>query len=213
MKEIKSIQPSTFIMFFAGILVLVICVLFFSEPIAEFVRYIKNEHTHPAAIILAFLVLPVFFFPVSPLLMLIGLRFDALYGVLLMFLMIPFHLAISYLVTRKLLYRFVLSFLRRKTSRFIPVPQNRQWQFSWLFMAIPGLSYAAKNYLLPAPGVPFRIHLTAGWIAQGVMGIPFIVLGEAAAQWNATLLFAFILLFAIAFLIFRIIRKRLDRTV
>jgi hypothetical protein len=60
-------------------------------------------------------------------------------------------------------------------------------------MAIPGLSYAMKNYLLPLSGVSFRVHIGVGFLTQGALGIPFIVAGHAAAGKSFFLLAALLL--------------------
>ena len=213
MFKIKSIRLSSLAIFLAAVVAIVIGILFFSEHIADLVAFIRSEQTHPAFIVLAFLILPIFFSPVSPLLVLIGLRFDTLWGILIMYALMPVHLNISFLVTRKLLYQRVLSFAQKRARRFLTVPEHRHFEFAALFMVIPGLSYSAKNYLLPITGVSYKVHMITGWFFQGLICIPFIVLGDAAAQWSAPLFVAFVLLFVFVFVAVRIVRKRMERMV
>ena len=96
---------------------------------------------------------------------------------------------------------------------FFQIPHHRQTQFSFLFTVIPGLPYTVKNYLLPLSGISFGKYLLISWLVQGVMGIPFVVLGEAASQWSYHLLTGFLVLFVVFFVIGRKLRKRYDTLV
>ncbi len=55
-------------------------------------------------------------------------------------------------------------------------------------MAVPGLSYALKNYLLPLSGIRFFSYMVCAWLTQGIMGIPFVIMGKAVVQWDMKLL-------------------------
>jgi hypothetical protein len=61
--------------------------------------------------------------------------------------------------------------------------------YSFLFLAIPGIPYAGKNYMMPPAGVPFRYCVLMNCIVQGPLGIPFIVLGKSAAKMDLTLFY------------------------
>ena len=55
-------------------------------------------------------------------------------------------------------------------------------------MALPGLSYTLKNYLLPLSGLSFFPFLICGWLTQALLGIPFVVMGAAATQYSFIML-------------------------
>jgi len=67
-------------------------------------------------------------------------------------------------------------------------------------MGVPGLSYALKNYLLPLSGIRFFPYLLCGWLIQGAMGVPFVIMGKALIQWDMTLLAAAGMIVLILFL-------------
>jgi uncharacterized membrane protein YdjX (TVP38/TMEM64 family) len=68
------------------------------------------------------------------------------------------------------------------------LPENRRLGFGFLFMAIPGLSDALKNFLLPLSGIRFFPYMVCAWLIQSIMGIPFVIMGRAVVQWDMKLL-------------------------
>ncbi|MCF8068405.1 MAG: VTT domain-containing protein [Desulfobacterales bacterium] len=183
-------------------------IIFFHEDIQSGLLLLKSDRTHPAVIIFSFLVLPAIFFPVSVLLVLIGLRFGVIWGIVIMFLLIPAHLFFSYFLIRRVFHDRLEWLARKKNFGILNIPKGRHIKFGILFMVVPGLPYTIKNYLLPLSGISFRHYFWISWLTQGVMGIPFIVLGEAASIWNIYFVFIAILLFFAGYLINRQIRKR-----
>lgn len=174
----------------------------------ELFQYIKNPSIHPAALLSAFFILPVFGFPVSVLLILLGLRFGTLMGLVSMLLIMPLHLAVSFSVTRFVLGKWIKKIAGESRVRRLQVPEHRHLEFSFLFMAVPGLSYAMKNYLLPLSGVKFRYYFFLGWLVQGVMGIPFVILGKASMEWNPRLIFSLVLIFVLIYVLMKWGQKR-----
>jgi uncharacterized membrane protein YdjX (TVP38/TMEM64 family) len=184
---------------------------FFEAEIKSLIAFIKSEHTHPAVVIGAFLVLPLLFFPISALLVLLGIRFGALWGCIIMFALMPIHLVISYYVVRTLFDEKLTRMAHKRGRQLFSIPEERLLMFSFLFMAIPSLPYTVKNYLLPITSIHFRDYLLVGWLAQGIMGIPFVVLGNATSQWNLGLIAVLFALLVVVYFIFRQLRKRIDR--
>lgn len=185
----------------------------FREDIQSGLALLKSDRTHPSIVIASFLVLPTLFFPISALLVLVGIRFGALWGSLIMLVLIPAHLLFSFFLVRRL-FRTQLEWLaRKKDYRILNIPKARRRQFGFLFMAVPGLPYTVKNYLLPISGISFKDYFWIGWLVQGVMGIPFVVLGDAAARWSIQIFAAFAVLFVIAYVGSRKIQKRYERVV
>lgn len=207
MSKIKSSHLLTA----AAILGLAAAAVFFQQEIQALLSYIQSDRAHPAVIVLAFLVLPMLFFPVTALLVLIGIRFDVIPGLVIVFLLIPVHLLIAFSVVRSVLYEHVKKFARKKGYPILNVPGDRYLEFGLVFMAVPGLPYAVKNYLLPVSGIPFREYFLISWLVNGMLGIPFVVLGDAASRWSIPLFFFFLLLLIVAYFISRKIRKRYDR--
>jgi uncharacterized membrane protein YdjX (TVP38/TMEM64 family) len=185
----------------------------FRKDLWPLVRFLESDQAHPMFVVLAFLILPLLFFPVSALLLMIGLRFDTISGLLIMFTLMPVHLTFSYFLVRSVLRRHVEKLSKSKRYRRFQVPQSRIIEFSFLFMALPGMPYSVKNYLLPLTGIRFREYFMISWLVQGIMGIPFVVLGDAASRWSYWLFSVFLILFVLLFVISRKVRSRYDHLI
>ena len=142
--------------------------------------YLLDPDTNPLSFILMYLFLPILGFPILPFLIILGAKFGAAKGLLLMAAGISLHLLASYAVSNTFLHPFLERFSIRNGIN-IPRFENRRnlLTFSFLFMVIPGLSYAMKNYLLPLTKIPFVYYFLIGMITQGGLGIPFVVAGNA----------------------------------
>lgn len=155
-----------------------------------FWTYISQSQAHPALILLPYAVLPIAGFPIIPFLVLLGLRFGSAWGIVIMLAFIPIHLMVSFWFTRMVAGPWIRK-LAQKAGKSIPeLPENQQLGYGFLFMGIPGLSYALKNYLLPLSGIRFFPYMLCGWLIQGAMGVPFVIMGKALIQWDIKLLAA-----------------------
>lgn len=206
---IPSIRKIGAVLLLIGLVALVGLLLWLAfEEMPDWKSIIIDENTHPALFMALFLLLPLIGFPVSALLVILGVKFGAWAGVTIMFAGMPVHLTVSFFVAHSLLRAPLIRLLARMGRSLPQIPEERQARFCLLFMAVPGLSYTLKNYLLPLSGVPFRYFFLSGLVLQGVMGIPFVVAGDAAAKADLLLLGALLLVFLIAFGAFRWVRGR-----
>ncbi len=162
---------------------------------------IKSGETPPIYLIAGFIILPVFGFPILPLLILMGVRFGAIIGSTLVLAMIPLHLAVSFRLTNDVLRKPIEKMVKKRALEIPGIPGDYRFKYSMWFMIMPGLSYSLKNYILPLSGLPFVPFMVCGWVTQGLLSIPFIVLGDAASQWSVTIFASIVGLYAI-FLIF-----------
>jgi uncharacterized membrane protein YdjX (TVP38/TMEM64 family) len=110
----------------------------------------------------AFLVLPLIGFPITPLLVVAGIRFGFAGGMALAAGVIFFHNVAAFRLTHGL-FRVRLRNRLARAGYGIPAidPTHRVW-FTALFAAIHGPPYAAKLYLLALTEVPFRVFLWVG---------------------------------------------------
>jgi uncharacterized membrane protein YdjX (TVP38/TMEM64 family) len=143
---------------------------------------IQSQNSPPELLIASFAVLPVFGFPVSPFLVLLGLRFGYGLGIIVMLVIMPVHLIISYWVTHSFLREWVEILAKKNNLNITRISESQRMRFGFIFMVVPGLSYTIKNYLLPLSGLSFFQFFVCGWVTQAMMGIPFVVLGNSAAQ-------------------------------
>jgi uncharacterized membrane protein YdjX (TVP38/TMEM64 family) len=159
-----------------------------ADHMDAFWTYISQSQVHPALILLPYAVLPIAGVPIIPFLVLLGLRFGSAWGIVIMLAAMPIHLTVSFWFTRTVAGPWIKT-LAEKVGATIPeLPEKRQFGYGCLFMGIPGLSYALKNYLLPLSGIRFFPYLLCGWLIQGVMGVPFVIMGKALIQWDMKLM-------------------------
>ncbi|MES2923117.1 MAG: hypothetical protein V4819_16290 [Verrucomicrobiota bacterium] len=119
----------------------------------------------------AFLALPLAGFPITPFLLLSGVRFGFVGGMALVSAEIFLHNLIAYHLVHGRLRKRVRQRLTKK-GYSIPTParSNQVW-FTTLFVGVQGPPYAVKLYLLALTDIRLRVHL---WIA-----VPIYVLFSA----------------------------------
>lgn len=167
-----------------------------------------DESMSATLFITLMVILPVVGFPISVFLIVGGIKFGILWAILLWLAVLPVHATIGYYVARWA--RGPLErFLSEKMGYHIPeIPENNSAMFSFLFLAVPGIPYAAKNYLLALAGVPFRYCVLMNCIVQCALGIPFIVLGKSAADMDMTLFYIALAIFVAGYFLLRWLKKR-----
>lgn len=175
---------------------------------AAVVSYALDEETHPWLFIGMYAVLPMIGFPISAFLVLLGLKFGSWLGVLIMFGGIPLHLYAARFVSQSFLREWLHRLFRKMDYRMPQIPEHRQAWFGFVFMAVPGLSYTLKNYILALSGISPRIFFLSGFLVQGAMGVPLVIAGDAAAGKSLVLLAAVLVLLLLVYGIFYRIRKR-----
>jgi len=176
--------------------------------LARVVAYAASAETHPAPFLLMLVFLPLVGFPISVFLVLLGVKFGAATGVLLMLAAMPVHLLVSFLAANSLLRSFVQRSLAKMDYRLPRIPEHNALWFSVVFMALPGLPYTVKNYALPLAGAPFRPYLLSGYLVQAAMGIPFVVAGNAASGKHGILLGGAVIAIIAIYAFVRRLRKR-----
>ncbi|MGC9372635.1 MAG: hypothetical protein ACP5DY_04865 [Thermovirgaceae bacterium] len=145
-----------------------------------------SESMPPPFFIGAMLVLPVFGFTISAFLVLGGMIFGVTQFIMIWILILPLHVLAAYFIARWVRTPLTEFLCHRMGWRVPNIPRGHVAKFSFLFLAFPGLPYAAKNYILPLAGVPFRYSVIMNTVVQGLIGLPFIILGKSAADINLT---------------------------
>ncbi len=180
----------------------------FAAAVARLVAFIRDPKANPFLFLGLMATLPVIGFPISLFLLSAGIKFGVAWGLIISAVTMLVHLLISHLLARRLLSRPMAALFQRFGYRLPKVPRDRVALFTFVFVAVPGLPYALKNYSLVLAGVPFWHYLIIGWSVQWVMGIPFLGLGGAAAASDLVFLLGFFALLAAVFFLVRYIRKR-----
>jgi uncharacterized membrane protein YdjX (TVP38/TMEM64 family) len=155
------------------------------EIYEKLITYI-SESMPPLFFIGAMLILPVFGFTISAFLVLGGMIFGVIQFILIWILILPLHVLAAYFIARWVRTPLTEFLCHRLGVRIPNIPPEHVAKFSFLFLAFPGLPYAAKNYILPLAGVPFRYSVIMNTVVQGLIGLPFIILGKSAAEIDLT---------------------------
>lgn len=171
-------------------------------------QHLINEQTHSGLFIGLFLILPLLGFPISIFLVLLGVKYDTGTSVLIMSGGMAFHLILSYPAANTFLRPVIERILTR--TRF-ELPQFSHKGFiapSLIFMAVPGLSYTMKNYILSLSGIHFWAYFIIGWFVQASMGIPVVIAGDIIQR---RYLWRFLPLFVLGFAIYALYHWKQSR--
>lgn len=110
-------------------------------------------------VIAAAMLLPVFGFSVAIVYLVTGARFGGPLGMCLIAVAIAFHLAASYWISQSWLRDRLESMLSKRGHHLPHVPEGEERSLTLLAALVPGLPYAARNYLLALAGVPFPVYM------------------------------------------------------
>ena len=174
----------------------------------EALKHFLENRGSTALFIVLMMILPIIGVPISLFLILVGIRFGVLGGIVVMLLIMPFHMVISYFLARRFLEGWIRRFLRDRSYKLPRFPKERMIPYSIIFVAVPGLPYAAKNYMLPLLDVPFRHYLWISVAVEALLGLPLVGVGGAAAGMDPKLAGLFITLFVALYFLIRWLKKR-----
>lgn len=166
-----------------------------------------DESTPTALFIILLIVLPIFGFPLSPFLLVLGIKFGPGAGIALMVFTMPIHMLISFMLTR-VAGDFIRSVISRGNYIIPRIPAEKQIRFTFLVASIPVLPYTIKNFLLPLAGISFPVYMIMNWGCQAVLAIPAVVLGGSMADLNPVMFIAAIAGLVVVYLIVSGIEKK-----
>jgi uncharacterized membrane protein YdjX (TVP38/TMEM64 family) len=172
-------------------------ILFFVLPGGpqDWVEFILDQDRHPGLFIALMILLPMLGFPISPFLIMVAIKFGPFGATAVTALIFALHLVAAYLLAHSVL-RPQISKLLSKVKYSLPeIQQRRRLPFSLIFMALPGLPYTVKNYILATLNIPFRIYFPVGLGCNLLLALPFIGLGHTAIQ-NPKLVIVFLVVLA-----------------
>lgn len=192
-----------------GVLALAAAALYLIVEYDLFTRFVNylDEGMSTGLFLVLIAVLPIFGAPFSPFLILAGIKFGILGGLGLLMAIMPVHFLVTYGLAT-LLHQRLRRFLEHYGYRIPEIPAERAALFSFIWLALPGMPYAVKNFALPLAGVPFRYCLWMNWAVQGVYAVGFVVLGRSAADMNPTVFVAALAILAGTYGLVRWLKNR-----
>jgi uncharacterized membrane protein YdjX (TVP38/TMEM64 family) len=152
-------------------------------------------------------ILPAVGFPISIFLILAGIKFGLTTGLVLMACSFPVHMIVSYLVAHSFFRGRLVSLLNKYGYELPQVRSHWSGWFTIVFMGIPGIPYAPKNYILALAGVPFSQFMGLGLPIHMILGAPFVVLGVSSVQANPLFFIGAIAAVGLGYLLFLKLRS------
>lgn len=167
---------------------------------AGWLDQVVNEKTPPVWFVSFMCLLPILGVPIFAFLILAGAKFGLAGGLLVTAVTMPVHLLVSFFMVHSVLRHRLVKLLAYLGYRLPKVPENRIVPFAVLFVAIPGLPYAVKNYALALAGIPFRHYFGISLPINVLLSVPVIGLGASAIQMDAGRLALFAAILVIGYL-------------
>ncbi len=158
----------------------------------------------------AYLILPLFGFPISIVLLASGMKFGTVNAIVIAVFAMGFHTFVAWHLAHGFFREPLERGLEKTRFRLPRIPQKHQVWFTSVFVTVPGLPYAVKLYSLALTDLPFTRYLWIVWLFHVLNAIPFIGLGSAAARMNVNWLIGFGLLAIVMVLVTNLLKTRLS---
>lgn len=129
-----------------------------------------------------YLVLPLFGFPISVLLLASGLKYGFVLSVMIASVGMAFHTFAAWHIAHGSLRQRLEAWLSHTRFDLPTIPNRHQIWFTALFMTVPGLPYFVKLYSLALTNLPFRRYMFIVWFFHVLCSVMFIALGAAAGK-------------------------------
>jgi uncharacterized membrane protein YdjX (TVP38/TMEM64 family) len=201
---------SVFLLVMAVIFVAGAIYFFRLYNIFEGLNHLVNEKTHPVLFLSLMALLPCVGFPIIIFLVLAGAKFGLSGGLLVTTMTMVLHLSFSYFLGRSVLRSRLERALLKRNFQLPKIPENKIVPFTLLFVGLPGLPYAVKNYVLALAKIPFRYYFSINLSVNLLFSIPIIGLGKSAANMNPWLFFLFLSMSVTAYSIAVWLRRKYD---
>lgn len=205
-------KKTILIMILVTLIAMAILMLFMKDDPEKWVSFLVNKDTHWVLFLGLMAILPVFGFPISIFLILSAVKFGFALGVLTIIIIIPLHLAGSWLIAKIFLSPHLEDFMASTGYQLPRFPNDRRLVFASLFVLIPGPPYFLKNYLLALSDIKFRYYFSINWTMELAICIPVVGLGRSAADMNFGLVGLFTAIIAVGYFLSFHIKKRITKT-
>lgn len=137
---------------------------------------------HPLYIVSGIAILPLAFFPISPLYILAG----AVYGIPLAIaystLGVAINISLAYFLTHTFLKAPIERFLQKKSISTPTVPPEEYPSLITATRLMPGIPFPLQNYVLALSNIPFKTYFAYSLPTQMVWGLLFILTSGAIFQ-------------------------------
>lgn len=131
---------------------------------------LKQIHTqiagnHWLVVFLLVAILPIFGFSIAITYVVVGAKFGAGWGLVVIALASVIHLIGSHWIATSFLRKRIEAFIAKRKYKLPHVPDGENVSVSLMTAIIPGLPYFVRNYLLALAGIPLKTYF---WICLPV---------------------------------------------
>ena len=159
----------------------------------------------------AYLILPLFGFPISIALLASGLKYGFGVSVVITAVGMAFHTFVAWHIAHGYFRQRLESWLSSTRFDLPTIPDRHQIWFTFLFVTVPGLPYAVKLYSLALTNLPFRRYLPIVWFCHVASSVLFIGIGAAAGEVDSKLMIGYTVLAVLMVAISNWLKRLMDR--
>ncbi len=160
-------------------------------------------------ILILVIVGPVFGFPVSLCLLLLGYRFGFLGGMGMATISLGANLLISYYLAQGRWSRRLRSWLSNSRWTLPKLREKRLVAYTALVTLVPGPSFTAKNYLLALSNIPLSLYFWVGWPLHVATSVVLVGAGRTLAHFHPELASALVVGAILVYILLRMVEARL----
>ncbi len=165
--------------------------------------------SEPWVFFTAFVILPLWGFPVFPFYFIAAELYGRVPGILLVGTSLMVHLVVVFWIASRLFRGLITNLISRSRYHLPQIPSSEYVKITFVLRITPGIPFFVQNYLLGLGGITFRVFFFVSWPIQFLWGIAFILLGESAFEGNLSIgLMSVCFIIALA-IITKIVRDRL----
>lgn len=206
--RLVSLKKTAVVLILAIIIAIGLYLFLSSENPADLLSSYLKDDINIYLFSLLMILLPLIGAPISIFLVLVGIKFGIVMGILLTGVIMLFHLLATYYMVHSFLRLRVVRVLQKFDMKIPQLPQKGKKRLGFVFMIFPGIPYTMKNYLFALTEMPFIPYMLISWTAQFSLCIPFIVLGKGVIGMDPVILFAAIGILLLSIVGQNFIRKR-----
>ena len=181
------------LIFFACFFIIIIGLVLYSTDIDydgllglmhSWIDYIAN--TSPLVLFFCIAILPLFGFPVSPMIIAAGLAYGIGIGFIVVICGTMVNDILGYWIAARFMRGFIEDMVGKRGWKIPQVPPSEMTRVIVLFRLTPGFPLNIQNYLLGLARVPFGKYLFYSFLVQLIPSIGFVITGGSIfdGQWG-----------------------------
>lgn len=151
--------------------------------------------SHPAWLLGAMALLPLAGMPVSPLMILAGVRFGPLWGFVAASATLAINISAAYWIAQFGLEPWVRRWIERRRFSLASLKDLSEWKVVLLCRVTPGIPLVLQNYGLGCTRVRFRPYFAISLPVVSLYALGFVVFGDSLARsslWHVAMGLSFL---------------------